>query len=158
MSKSSKPESFPLIITEDNNESNPSKFINNLNDWSDQELDDLFQSPIEEVLDSMRYRSSPKISRKQCLKSVLFLSLISFVFGLSFAVLILSGYQSFNANAYYRPQSRPTSAVRHESVPSTTRNQSATVDILRDAISADRIARNLRLVLISPKLLHTSNV
>ena len=145
MSKSSKPESFPLIITDDNNDSNNSKLLNNLNEWSDQELDDLFQSPIEEVLDSMRYRSSPKVSRRQCLKSVLFLSLISFVFGLSFAVLIISGYQSVNANVYYRPQLRPTVLTRPESLSKTSKTINKTIDrLLQEAISADRIARNLK--------------
>ena len=141
-SKTSNTESFPLIITDDSNDLNRVKVIDQMNEWSDQELDDLFQSPIEEVLDSMRYRSSLKISRKQCLKSVLFMSLICFVFGLSFATLFISGYKSMESPRSLSPQLRPTFNLKKESMSSTSDTKLR--DYLLAEISSERIAQNLK--------------
>ena len=143
MSLKSNTESFPLIITEDSNDLNRVKVLDQMNEWSDQELDDLFQSPIEEVLDSMRYRSSSKISRKQCLKSVLFMSLICFVFGLSFATLFISGYNSVDNYRNLSPQLRPILDVKKEWMPSTISDIQIR-DYLSANISTERIAQNLK--------------
>ena len=46
-------ESFPLIKPSEDVES-----ANNHNDWSDQEADDLFNAPLEQVISQMRFKDS----------------------------------------------------------------------------------------------------
>jgi len=101
-SKSQKLESFPLIITNENLNNENNKMFE-LNEWSDQELDDLFQSPLEEVLDSMRFRAPNVVSRRHCLRSIIYLSLISFVFGASFSFVFITIFQ-FRTTIQISPQ------------------------------------------------------
>lgn len=93
----SKWESYPLVSSVDTTAPVTGKSDQLGDDWSDQELDDLFQSPLEEVLDSMRFRSSQHISRHQCFRSVLYLSLISLVFGFTFGIIFVTTYQDFHS-------------------------------------------------------------
>lgn len=95
--KSSPIESFPLMSKSSSQE---------MNDWSDQEFDHLMQSPLEDMLEHIKYRRSARVSRSHCIRSILYFSMISFVLGASLSFLLSSTF-------YY-----PTVTSLHSFVPS----------------------------------------
>jgi len=134
-------ESFPLIITNDNNKSSEA------NDWSDQELDDLFQSPIDQVLDSMRYRSANQVSRTHCLRSIIYFSVICFLFGASFAFIFITSFRLNGLNEISSQFSSLNSVNqnnRKQLKPLSPYFDNKIRDKLLQQISTKRIALNLK--------------